>query len=96
MGMKPMATTSAQKGRSPNVRVVGPVLFAATTIAAAMFFGSGLAQATPADGCHGNSYFDRNTWHCEPINTPSPPPPPPGNFSQCRGINPAFCRGLWN
>ncbi|WP_157900629.1 hypothetical protein [Mycobacterium rhizamassiliense] len=52
---------------------------ATAAIAAGMFFGGGFASATPGDGCYGNTYFDPNRWHCEPINpAPAPPPPPPG------------------
>jgi hypothetical protein len=69
------------------------LLSAATTIVAAMFFGSGLAHATPGDGCAGNTYFDPNRWHCEPINTPSPPP---RQFPPCNSVDPRFCPGLWN
>lgn len=35
-----------------------------------------VALATPADGCYGNNYFNRDHWRCEQIN-PAPPPPGP-------------------
>jgi hypothetical protein len=71
------------------------MLISSAMIAGAMFFGGGVAHATPGDGCAGNTYFDPSRWHCEPLAPTVPPPPPIRPHAPC-GADPRFCPGLWN